>query len=499
MEYNTSVISKNQYIEVSGSITGENLLHNEWLLVVSVQARELAVVGVLESNQKVSFPVTLFGGFLPGSRYIWSSMFYYADENGDYTYGGKTWTGDYSDMGSFTAEYPRYNLGKSAYSLDYDDQKKPYTKIRFTFGDGLEPYEYGTDEGKTLEIYNPWINYPDARAELDGSKGENANYEYPYADTVAQDILSRIGNYTYQPFDADGAFLPSEAELGDGVIVDGIYGAVVSQDITFDGLGNSNISAPNGDDTDNEFGGYVPSAENAMTERLNRLTTEFIVQNGYIKSAIFTPDEWSQFEQTHNSLSTVVGNKITNAKTEIKQDINSITLSVTAETDTHGNYTGDTTMKLTGTGINITARNLEFAVDNTRIAGKLTASQIDATNLHVSAANVDGDLRAGALYGGTVVLYDTEYDQGDYVDTPRGSFDLTGTEVGIGVAVNSLTGLKLNAVTNVSVVAGSGGELTLRDSHLIFSSTGIRLSTHCFGNKFPTDADYGELYFQLVT
>lgn len=360
----------------------------------------------------------------------------------------------------------KHLVGKEAYSLDYDNAKNSYTKVRIVIDENADPYEYGTDVGRTLEIKNPWVAYPPESEEA------RDRTIHAYADDVAQDILTRVNGYSYQPFDAKGAFLSDDAELGDAVWFDGVYGAIVSQDITFDGLGNSDVSAPNGEDNENEFGEYVPSGDSSTEAQIARLRTSFIVQYGLIQSTIESLDE--------------------DLSSQIEQRLDSISLSVSSSN-------GTTSFVLKDGETTLDTKTLNLTVDHANISGKLTANQIDATNLHVSAANVDGDLRAGALYGGTVVLYDTEYSQGDYVDTPRGSFDLTGTEVGIGVAVNSLTGLKLNAVTNVSVVAGSGGELTLRDSHLIFSSTGIRLSTHCFGNTFPTDADYGELYFQLVT
>lgn len=361
----------------------------------------------------------------------------------------------------------KYLIGSQAFSLDYDDKKQPFTKVRIVIDPQAEPYEYGTNDGRVLEISNPWISYPP------GSGETRDTTKYTYADTVAQDILSRINGYEYQPFDAQDAFLPDAAELGDAVYVGGVYGAVVTQDIDFNALGTSDISAPNGDEVENEFGTYVPSADNSMEGQIARLRTSFIVQYGLIRSEI---------SEVESDLSTA-----------IEQRLDSISLTVSSAN-------GTTSFVLKDGTTTLDTETLQLNVAAANISGTLNANQINATDLHVSAANIDGNLRAGALYGGSVGLYDTAYISGEYVDTIRGSFDLTGTETGIGVVVNSRTGLKLAATTNVFLSAGSGGALTLRDNHLTFTSAGINLSSMSFGSSAPSGTgNYGELYFQIVS
>ena len=76
----------------------------------------------------------------------------------------------------------RWNIGQSVMSFDYDDKQLPYTKVRIITDDSDETkryYEAGTDEGKVLEIYNPW--------------GTQA---------MANAILANIDGYAYQPFQA---------------------------------------------------------------------------------------------------------------------------------------------------------------------------------------------------------------------------------------------------------------------------------------------------------
>ena len=136
----------------------------------------------------------------------------------------------------------RYYVGKQIASLTRSPAYLPYSKVVVIVGDDDDgkqiAYEAGDDSGKTLEVTNPW-----------GTQ------------EIANHILSLIRGYTYTPFEAQDAFVSDDAELGDAVTVSGIYGALVSQDITFDGIGVSTLSAPGADETDNEFGNYTPSHE----------------------------------------------------------------------------------------------------------------------------------------------------------------------------------------------------------------------------------------------
>lgn len=398
----------------------------------------------------------------------------------------------------------RINIGREAFSLDYDDSKGAYTKVRIIFDERADPVEVGTDDGRVLEIKNPWAE--------------------SIAEQMAQDILTRIQGYEYQPFDARGAFLPDNTELGDAVVVGGVYGAVVSQDIAFDGVGNSDVSAPNGEDNENEFGDYVPSADNSVDGKLERLRTSFIVEYGHIRSEISS-----------------VESELSSA---IDQRLDEITLSVSSAN-------GSTTFTLKDGEATLDTKTLNLTVDHANISGLLTASQIDVSTLYVGSggiaidngaiswAKLDSNTQttingavddasdaldaaqaaentvAGWTYTGSTYIDGSQIMTGtvtastlqagqvallDYYGTTRGNFDLTATESGIGVAVNSATGLKLNATTNVFINAGSGGALSLRDNYLYFTQAGICLSSYSFGNYAPSGTgQYGELFFQLVS
>lgn len=398
----------------------------------------------------------------------------------------------------------KHNIGENAVSLDYSDPLLPYSKVRIITSDSGDEqfvYEAGDDSGRVLEIFNPW-----------GTQ------------QMAEDILARIDGYVYQPFEARDAFVSDNAELGDGVLVGGIYAPMITQDITFSGLGTSDISAPGGDDTDNEFDIEYLSPETRAILRHETRITSLIVEQGRIRSEI--------------------SDAVNDMSTTIEQTLESITLSVT-------NGENGTTFTLKAGETELSTDTLDLHVKAVNIDGLLTASQIDVSTLHVGSGgitvdsgaiswgNLDSGVKAdinGAVsdagyalsaaqdaedaisawtYGGTTYIDGSQIMTGTVTasslragqvallsangDT-RGNFDLTATESGVGVAVNSGTGLKLNATTNIFLNAGSGGALTLRDNYLTFTLAGICLSSRSFGSSAPSGTgQYGEVYFQLVS
>lgn len=399
----------------------------------------------------------------------------------------------------------RINIGREAFSLDYDDSKGAYTKVRIIFDERADPVEVGTDDGRVLEIKNPWAE--------------------SIAEQMAQDILTRIQGYEYQPFDARGAFLPDNTELGDAVVVDGVYGAIVSQDITFDGLGNSDASAPNGEDNENEFGDYVPSADNSVDGKLERLRTSFIVEYGHIRSEISS-----------------VESELSSA---IDQRLDEITLSVSSAN-------GSTTFTLKDGEATLDTKTLNLTVDHANISGLLTASQIDVSTLHVGSGGISvdngaiswaklddstkttingavddasdaldaaqaaentvagwtytgstyidgsqimtGTVTASHLLGGTVSLLASN-------NTTVGDLSIAYTTTGYGLGITTdYGGIKIESAGNIFLDAGSGGSLTLQNSTLVLTQADLCLSSYSFGKSSPSGSgQYGQVYFQLVS
>lgn len=265
----------------------------------------------------------------------------------------------------------KYFVGQSVNSIETSKALLPFTKVVIIVGedgDGNQVvYEAGNDNGRTLEVTNPW--------------GTQA---------IANDMLARISGYAYKPFSANGAFVPDVAELGDGVTVNGIYSVLAGQDLNFDTLSTSDIEASGEDETANEFGIYKDSTQKNLQRSVNKLTTTFTVELGKIESEIYDPSTGvSRITQNSEAIIAEV-QRASGAESLIAQRADSIRLSVSSAN-------GSSTFTLTDNSGTLDTKTLNLTVDAVNVSGTLTASQIDATNLQVSAANVTGQLTASQI------------------------------------------------------------------------------------------------------
>lgn len=82
--------------------------------------------------------------------------------------------------------------------------------------------------------------------------------------TMANNILSSVKNYKYQPFEANQALLDPAAEVGDAITIGGIYSVIVSTDISYDGTCMTTITAPEDEEVDSEYP-YLPKIERKVS------------------------------------------------------------------------------------------------------------------------------------------------------------------------------------------------------------------------------------------
>lgn len=404
-------------------------------------------------------------------------------------------------------------------SLDYDDKQLPYTAVRIVTDSSDENTRYyeavaTVNDGKTLEIYNPW--------------GTQA---------MANAILTQINGYSYQPFTADGAFLDDAAELGDGVWVGNIYGPLVTQDIDFNGLGASNISAPGGEDTDNEFDiDYMSSGERSALRSESR-TTALIVEQGLIRSEItdLDGDLTSLIEQTATSIRSEISDLDDELSTSIEQRLDSITLSVSSAS-------GSTTFTLKDGTTTLDTKTLNLTVDHANISGLLTASQIDVSTLKVGSGGISVDAGAivwnnlstatkntitGAVsdaedaldavgawtYSGTTYIDGTQIKTGTVTashllggtvsllasnNTTVGDLSIAYTTTGYGLGITTdYGGIKIESAGNIFLDAGTGGSITIRDNTVVLSAADLLLSSYSFGSSLPASGSYGQVFFKI--
>lgn len=381
----------------------------------------------------------------------------------------------------------RWNIGQSAMSLDYDDKQLPYTKVRIITDDSDETkrvYEAGTNTGKVLEIFNPW--------------GTQA---------MANAILAQINGYSYQPFVADGAFLDDAAELGDGVWVGNIYGPLVTQDIDFNGLGTSDISAPGGEDTDNEFDiDYMSSGERSALRSESR-TTSLIVELGQI--VLDVQDLETGMGQTlrlaadgvtitnaQGSTLTIDGGQLAaNSVTATEIDVSTLHVGSGGITIDNGAISWAKLDSNTKNTINGAVNDASDALDAAEAAENTVAGWTYTGSTYIDGSQImTGTVTASHLLGGTVSLLASN-------NTTVGDLSIAYTTTGYGLGITTdYGGIKIESAGNIFLDAGSGGSLTLQNSTLVLTQADLCLSSYSFGNSSPSGSgQYGQVYFQLVT
>lgn len=120
-------------------------------------------------------------------------------------------------------------LGSRAGSLDIGDIPSNISRVNLSV-DSETYYTAGNDTGRTLEVTCAWAS-----------------------QAMANSILAAVQNVEYQPYTAGEALMDPAAEIGDGVIVGGIYSVIANDNMSFSRLYNSEISAPDLDEVDDEY------------------------------------------------------------------------------------------------------------------------------------------------------------------------------------------------------------------------------------------------------
>lgn len=97
-------------------------------------------------------------------------------------------------------------------------------------GESSVVYTSGDGAGRVIEKECPW-----GTQEMAGS------------------ILTATKNIRYIPFNAQDVLLDPAAEIGDGIIIGGVYSIFAGSSITFDKMCLANVFAPSSDDLDDEY------------------------------------------------------------------------------------------------------------------------------------------------------------------------------------------------------------------------------------------------------
>ena len=247
---------------------------------------------------------------------------------------------------------------------------------------------------------------------------------------MAQAILAKVSGYTHIGYEGQNAMLDPAAEIGDAVTVTGHYVPIVSTDSTFDSLLAVNISAPDADELDDEY--PYKSKTQRQIERNMAVTRSLI----------------------------------TKSAEEINLEIQGVDGRVSS-------------LQLTLDGVTITGSDGVTRIKGGMIqANSVTATQIDATNLKVDAANITGTLTASQIQASSIYVGDladgSSYATKTYVQNNAG---LSASEVddaiatyidGTSITAESLRGRTVDLLASATQSIGS--------IELVYTSTGYGMS-----------------------
>ena len=155
----------------------------------------------------------------------------------------------------------KINLRRAVTTLTKAPQFDAYTRVELTVDENTV-YISGTDSGRTLRVDCPW-----------GSQ------------EVADNILTSVAGYQYQPYTAPGALIDPSVELMDGVTIDTTYGGIYAMDLTFGPGFSADLFAPCDEETDHEFP-YTPKKDREIRRRMAGMASELRVHADEISAKV---------------------------------------------------------------------------------------------------------------------------------------------------------------------------------------------------------------------
>ena len=153
----------------------------------------------------------------------------------------------------------KHYIGKKAKSITIGTKLPPITGIELN-GSNDATFIAGDKSGHVLKIYVPTAT-----------------------QQMANEMLVKTKGFEYQGYDADNAYLSPEAELGDGITIDGHYGMLVKREFSFTPKLTATISAPYETEEDSEYqykGSYSRDLANKIQLGSLYFGTKITRQNG---------------------------------------------------------------------------------------------------------------------------------------------------------------------------------------------------------------------------
>ena len=228
--------------------------------------------------------------------------------------------------------------------LDTSPPLEAVSKVILAVSDDTA-YIAGDDTGRTVEITNPY-----------GTQ------------TMANNILQALKNYTYTPAMATEAILDPAAELGDGITMGGVYTVLAQSTLTFDGLMTSDAGAPGQGEQESEY---------------------------QYQSPILSDIEW-QFAETRSQI-TKTADEI---RLEVENEIQGLSASITVQLDS---ITSEI-QGLDGQVSSITQTVSSITSQITGINGEISSIEQTVSSITTRVSGLEGDYSSLEQYVDSITL-----------------------------------------------------------------------------------------------
>lgn len=276
----------------------------------------------------------------------------------------------------------KFFVGQDATSFKAYVKNPPITQIILAADEGAEDAFYAGTEGYSLTVYCPWAT-----------------------QQMANDLLSKAHGFEYQGFEAGMAALPGEAERGDAVTVNGIYGMIADRTLYFNPGMNSDISAPYEEEVNHEFQ-YVSPIKQDFERKIGQVHASLTVDLESISARVDgLNDDYTELSVTLDGVTI----KDASGQTLIKgSSIDTSTIKANSITADKLNLTGAITFGDLSTALQNDINDAySMAEDAQDVVGGWTyrgTTYIDGSKI------MAGTVMASILQGGTVELLDRNED-----------------------------------------------------------------------------------------
>lgn len=339
-------------------------------------------------------------------------------------------------------------VGTKAGGLETSPQFEPISKI-ILLVDSENYYEAGNDTGRTLEITCPY--------------GTQA---------MANNLLSSLGGYAYQPATATDALIDPAAELGDAVTVGGVYTVLAQMDTTFDSLMTADIGAPGQEEIESEYP-YVSQQQSDINRQIAQTRSEISKTSEEIGLRVDgLENQYAQLKVTIDGV-TIEGPGGTTLIDGGKIDADELHVNA-------ANIDGT----LSANQINMTGA-ITWGDLNSSVQSNITSAQTTASDAQTTANNVSnrvagwtypgstqingssimtGTVTASTLRGGTIQLLNNS-------GSAAGTLSLASATSGsYSVQLSSGAALRIKANSGVVWIEGSTGAYVNVASNVVFGS-----------------------------